>query len=337
MNILQNQSLKALNTFGLDVKTKALAEFHSVDELKSVLQWNQEQQMPLLILGGGSNMLLTQEWNGLTALNRIKGIDVVSETDTDVLVRVGAGVVWHDLVMWSIDKNWGGIENLSLIPGCVGAGPMQNIGAYGVELKDVFVELQALEITTLQVKKFEKADCNFGYRESVFKRDLKGQYIILSVTIKLAKDPKTNVSYGDIQKVIDENGITNPSIKDVSDAVIFIRKSKLPDPAQIGNSGSFFKNPEVSKEFYASFHAKHPDIQAYKTEHGYKVPAGKLIELCGWKGFREGDYGVHAKQALVLVNYGQANGSDIFTLSQRIVDSVFEKYEIALEREVNII
>lgn len=284
-------------------------------------------------------MLFTKDFDGDVLLNLIKGIEVVKEDDENVWVKAGGGEVWHEFVLWTIENNFGGIENMSLIPGSAGAAPMQNIGAYGVEIKDVFESLEAFEIESGEIKIFSGSECNFGYRESVFKRELKNQYIITSMTLKLTKDGhhKINTSYGMIQSELDSKGISNPTIKDVSDAVIKIRQSKLPDPKEIGNSGSFFKNPILPNEQIEKLKSEFPDIPVYKVdEKSSKTAAGWLIDQAGWKGYRKENYGVHKNQALVLVNYGGAQGKSIYDLSESIIKSIKEKFGIELEREVNI-
>lgn len=333
-----NISLKPYNTFGIDVTAESLAKINSVNDLQNLLDDTSIKQQLSLVLGGGSNILLTKNVSGLVLKNDIHGIDLVSEDDSSVLVEVGAGVVWHSFVLWCIDNEFGGLENLSLIPGNVGASPMQNIGAYGVEIKDCFDSLDALHIESNEVHTFNNAQCEFGYRESVFKRALKGQYIICKVRYRLSKSPKFNTSYGAIQQELENMGVKELTLKAVSDAVISIRQSKLPDPREIGNSGSFFKNPVVSITLAEKIKENYPEMPSYPIDADHvKLAAGWLIEKCGWKGFRKDDYGVHAKQALVLVNYGQARGSDIFNLSSEILSSVDDKFGVQLEREVNIL
>jgi len=337
MNIQNNFSLKKHNTFGIDTKAKQFVAIHSVAELQEVLQKHANE--PKFILGGGSNMLLTQDINALVIHIDIKGKKVIQEDADFVWVEGQAGENWHEFVLWNIENNYGGLENMSLIPGNVGTTPVQNIGAYGAEIKDTFVSCQALKIDTQEIKTFTKEECNFGYRESIFKQEVKNQYIITSVVFKLTKQQhKINTGYGDIQKELEQNHITNPTIKDVSNAVIAIRQSKLPDPKELGNSGSFFKNPIVSRELFNKAKAQHPDMKHYDvSETEVKVPAGWMIEQAGLKGYRDGDAGVHARQALVLVNYGNATGNDILNLSKLIQKTVFDKFGIAIEAEVNII
>lgn len=336
--ILKNVSLKSFNTFGLAVKASYFIEVSSVDELIETLKSETAQHNQILLLGGGSNVLLTKDFDGLVIKNSIKGIEETYVGEEGVNLTASSGESWHGMVMYAVDKGYGGIENLSLIPGTVGAAPMQNIGAYGVEIKDVFVSLTALNRETLEIEEFNAEQCQFGYRESAFKHELKGKYIILSMTLRLSKKPKLNLAYGAIKNTLAEKAISEPTIADVSKAVISIRQSKLPDPAKIGNSGSFFKNPEISKIAFDKLQLAYPDVPHYPiSEQIIKVPAGWLIEQAGWKGKRFGDIGVHKNQALVLVNYGNGNGSDIAQLSEDIKKSVKEKFDISLHTEVNII
>lgn len=337
MKVQENVSLRQYNTFNLDATARYFVAFHSREALETILGDPQFKYMPKLILGGGSNILLTKDFDGLVLKNEIKGVHTVSEDDEHVYVKAGAGENWHQFVMHCIEKGYGGLENLSLIPGNVGASPMQNIGAYGVEIKDVFEELEALHLEEHTLVSFNREACAFGYRESVFKRQYKDQFAILQVIYKLNKKPVFNTSYGAIEQELERLGKT-PSVRSISEAVINIRTSKLPNPAEIGNAGSFFKNPEVTKEKYEELKLAFPNIVAYPLPGGhYKLAAGWLIEQSGWKGYRNGDAGVHARQALVLVNYGNARGEEIVELSWQIVDSVKEKFGVALEREVNII
>ena len=336
MMIEQNVSLKPYNTFGLSAQAKLLARVSDVQDLKQVLGDSSVQNEKQFILGGGSNILLTKDIDGLVIKNEIGGIDTVGETSDSYLIRSGAGVVWHELVLHAIQNGYAGIENLSLIPGNVGAAPMQNIGAYGVELKDVFHSLEAVEMKSGEVRKFNAEECEFGYRESVFKHKMKGQYVISSVTLRLNKKPVLNTSYGAIEDELERLGIQSPSIEDVSRAVINIRQSKLPDPKELGNSGSFFKNPVVPTIKYEALKLKFPDIPGYPAGNETKLAAGWLIEQCGWKGKVVGNTGSHAKQALVLVNYGNATGVEIFKLSEKIMQSVYDTFGVQLEREVNV-
>lgn len=335
MTFHKNFDLSKYNTFGIVAKCAYFSSFESVEALKSLLENLPEK--PLTILGGGSNMLITKDLTGTVLHNQIRGVEVISQTDESLLVRVGAGENWHEFVMQAVDNNWGGIENLSLIPGCVGASPMQNIGAYGVEIKDVLEQVEAFDIEKGEVHCFSNSACEFGYRESVFKRALKGKYVITHVTFRLTKKHVIHTEYGAIQDVLKENGIENPTIKDVSEAVISIRSSKLPDPKVIGNAGSFFKNPVVSVSVFEKIQSEYARVPSYPVdEHHVKIPAGWLIETAGWKGRDFGNFGVHDKQALVLVNRGGAAGHDIFELSEKIIRDIQEKFGIELEREVNI-
>lgn len=336
MQIQENISLKPYNTFGIDAMARYFSVFNNGDELAEFLTGY--SKLPTLILGGGSNILLTGHFDGLVLKNEVKGIIEVHEDNEYVYVKAGAGENWHQFVLYCIERNWCGIENLSLIPGNVGASPMQNIGAYGVELKDVFYSLEAYHVYEKRVMTFSSNDCEFGYRESVFKRKYKDQFVILNVTFQLRKHPVFNTSYGAINEELEKMGVKELSIKAISDAVINIRSSKLPDPKVIGNAGSFFKNPEISNEQFAEIKAEFPDIVGYKLLNGnVKLAAGWLIEHCGWKGYRNGDAGCHAKQALVLVNYGNASGNEIYTLSEEITKAVNKKFRVNLEKEVNII
>ena len=338
MTVQTNVQLKPFNTFGIEAKAKYFVEISTIVELQNILQNPDYQGIERLILGGGSNLLLTKDFDGLVIKINIKGFEVVKENDDNIWIKSGAGVAWHDLVMHCVNQNYAGIENLSLIPGTVGAAPMQNIGAYGIEIKDVFEDLEAIEIATGKTKIFDQQICNFGYRESIFKHEAKGKYIILNVTFKLNKKPTFYVEYGAIKDTLAEMGIAELSIKAISDAVIHIRQSKLPNPAEIGNAGSFFKNPEIQKTQFEKLKAQFPTIPSYPvSETTTKVPAGWLIEQAGWKGQRFGNVGVHAKQALVLVNYGGGKGEEIKTLSQKIQVSVKEKFGIQLSAEVNFV
>jgi len=333
LNIQQNISLKQYNTFGIDTNANRFVAVGSLSELKSILV----DEKDIFLLGGGSNMLLTKNIEALVIHLNLKGI-VVNDTEKDVVyVTAEAGENWHDFVLWCISQNYGGLENLSLIPGNIGTSPIQNIGAYGVEIKDTFQQLEALEIATGKIKTFTHSDCKFGYRNSVFKNELKGKYIITNVTFKLTKNNhQINISYGDIKNHLKD--IEHPTLKDISDAVISIRQQKLPDPKEIGNSGSFFKNPVIGSVLFNSLQKKHAKMPHYVvSENEIKIPAGWLIEQCGFKGQRFGDAGVHSKQALVLVNYGNASGQDIYNLAQNIRQKVKDTFGISLEIEVNII
>lgn len=338
MEISSDRSLKEFNTFGIDVSARYFVIVKSVEELKEVLESEESKELPVLFLGGGSNMLLKDDLKTFVVKLELAGIEMMEESEDEVLVKVGAGVVWHELVLHTLEQGWFGLENLSLIPGSVGASPIQNIGAYGVEIKDRFEYLEALNLTTHQLERFDLEDCKFGYRESVFKRELKGKYVITSVVYRLSKIPNVNTSYGIINQQLAEMGISAPTPKDVSDAVIAIRQSKLPDPSEIGNSGSFFKNPIVPIEVAEELKKKHENMPSYPVDDSrVKLAAGWLIDQAGWKGKTFGNYGVHKKQALVLVNYGGASGQEIYGLSEQIIADIKEKYGIELEREVNII
>lgn len=336
MQIQENISLKPFNTFGIDVKAKYYAAFSETNELYEIL--SQNTQAGIFILGGGSNILLTKDFEGLVLKNEVKGITELHEDSEYVYVKAGAGESWHHFVLHCIERNWAGIENLSLIPGNVGASPMQNIGAYGVEIDDVFWNLEAYHIKDKKMVTFTRSDCEFGYRQSVFKRKYKDEFVILNVTFQLRKKPRFNTSYGAIEHELERMGIKDLSIKAISDAVINIRSSKLPDPKEIGNAGSFFKNPTVLKDDYRELKKTFDTIIGHENIDGtVKLAAGWLIEQCGWKGYRKGDAGCHAKQALVLVNYQNAKGLEILELSELIMQSVKEKFGVILEREVNIL
>ncbi|MDH5366078.1 MAG: UDP-N-acetylmuramate dehydrogenase [Cyclobacteriaceae bacterium] len=336
MKILENISLKKLNTFGIDVIAKFYAEVSVENDIISLLNSESYNQNKHLILGGGSNILLTTDFDGIVIKNNIKGIKVIREDENNVWIKAYSGEIWHDFVLHCIAHNWGGIENLSLIPGTVGAAPMQNIGAYGVEIKDVFDSLTAIEKATGKLRLFNSNECKFGYRESIFKNELINQFIITSCTFKLTKKKHIlNVSYGAIKDTL---GAAQPSIKSISDAVIKIRQSKLPNPAEIGNSGSFFKNPTIHKTDFDQLKSKFKSMPGYQLPNNkVKIAAGWLIEQCGWKGKRFGEVGVHKKQALVLVNYGNGQGKSIAQLAQKIQKSVEEKFDIKLQTEVNFI
>lgn len=336
MHIEEYKSLKNYNTFGIDCNGRYFVSVETVTELKQVLSEKPSEE--LFILGGGSNMLLTGDLNAFVLHINLKGIEIISETETEVFVKAMAGENWHGFVQYCIANDFGGLENLSLIPGNVGTAPIQNIGAYGVELKDTFESCNTLEIGTLKERKFAKDKCDFGYRNSIFKNEAKGKYIITSVTFRLTKkNHKTSISYGDIQKNLTEKNIENPTIKDISEAVIAIRQSKLPDPKVLGNSGSFFKNPVIDSEAFQEFRRKFPEAPFYEVSPTeFKIPAGWLIENAGFKGKRFGDAGVHKNQALVLVNYGNATGKEIWQLAMQIQKKVKEMSGIFIEPEVNV-
>ena len=336
MDIHHHFSLKKLNTFSIEATSERLAIVRSLEDLQSFLAENSSAS-PIHILGGGSNILLTGDLPGWVVKNEITGIKIVEEDENQAIVAAGGGENWHRLVLWSLDQNLFGIENLSLIPGSVGAAPMQNIGAYGVELKDVFHHLEAVELATGKLHTFDLDACRFGYRASIFKQELKDKFFIVKVFLRLSKAPHLNTSYGDIQKTLAETGIYSPTPRDVSNAVICIRQSKLPDPAEIGNAGSFFKNPEMEVAYFQRLQAEFPKMPHYDSPNGkVKIPAGWLIEQAGWKGWRRGDAGCHARQALVLVNYGNAKGEEIWRLAEEILASVAEKFGVRLSPEVSV-
>jgi len=337
MTVLEHVSLKNYNTFGIEASAREFVDVTSLNDLIEVLKKHGEANK--FILGGGSNLLLTKNIDALVIHINNKGKEIIKEDNGSVFVKIQAGENWHEFVLWCIANNFGGVENLSLIPGNVGTSPIQNIGAYGVELKDVFVECEAIHIETLETKTFTNKDCQFDYRNSIFKQKLKGQYIITNVTFKLTKENHIlKTSYGAIQSELNDRNISKPTIKNVSDAVIRIRQSKLPDPKEIGNSGSFFKNPIISIDHFNELLINFPEIPSYKVSNDQiKIPAGWLIEIAGFKGKRFGNYGVHKKQALVLVNYGSSNGQDIYDLSRLIQKTISRIFNIDLEAEVNVI
>ncbi|MGJ5642154.1 UDP-N-acetylmuramate dehydrogenase [Formosa sp. S-31] len=337
MQIQHNIALKPYNTFGIDAVAKHFVAVSTLEDLVAVLHL--EQYPEIFILGGGSNILLTKDLDTLVVLNQIKGIEIVSESDNEVIVKANAGENWHNFVLWCLDQDFGGLENLSLIPGNVGTSPIQNIGAYGVELKDVFYSCEALNLQTKKIETFNNADCKFGYRNSIFKHEAKGKYIITSVSFRLSKTNHTlHTNYGAITSELESLGVSNPTIQDVSKAVINIRNSKLPNPKDMGNSGSFFKNPVISTQEYNALLAQFPEAPCYKvSDNEVKVPAGWLIEKAGFKGKNMGQYGVHKNQALVLVNYGNAKGEDIFKFSQLIQKTILRIFNIHIESEVNIL
>jgi UDP-N-acetylmuramate dehydrogenase len=340
MTIQENVSLRPYNTFGIDVQARYFSPFSSLEELSQLLD-NRKLQTTngkLLILGGGSNLLFTQHFDGLVLKNELGGIEKVREDRDFIYLKAGAGENWHRFVQYCLAHDYAGVENLSLIPGNVGASPMQNIGAYGVEIKDVFEELEAYHLQEGYTRKFSLEDCRFGYRESVFKRECRGQFVIASVTYRLRKVPFFNTSYGAISQELEAMGVKELSIQAISQAVINIRTSKLPDWKIEGNAGSFFKNPTIPNGQFHELKQRYERMPFYPAGEGFtKIPAGWLIEQCGWKGYRQGDAGCYPKQALVLVNYGSATGNEIFELSEKIIASVKEKFGIALEREVNVV
>ncbi len=346
LNVQTNISLLTFNTFGIDATAAAFAIAADVAYLQQVLEKNRQ---PVFILGGGSNILFTEEcYPWLFVKNNIQGIEILPDDfpgasefagQETVKIKFGGGVAWHEAVEFAVARDWGGIENLSLIPGSVGAAPLQNIGAYGAELKDVFVSLEALDLQTLQLKTFSRADCQFSYRDSIFKSaGYKGRWMITGVVLELQKNPSVNIRYGDLQKTLTERGVARPNIVDVAAAVVQIRRSKLPDPALIGNAGSFFKNPEISAAQFKTLKLQFPSLPGYEAPDGkIKAPAGWLIERCGWKGRRIGAVGCHEKQALVLVNYGGAKGREILQLAELIIADVEASFGIRLTAEVNIV
>jgi UDP-N-acetylmuramate dehydrogenase len=358
MLVEKKYNLKNHNTFGIEAHCSAFVVVENEEDLNAVLAGN---RLPIYVLGGGSNVLFTKPYyDFLFIKNEIKGIRKVGNIERKEIpkpvstegvsnypitqlpnyqtVEVGGGEGWHDLVLWCLENDLGGIENLSLIPGTVGASPIQNIGAYGVELKDVFVKLEAINLQTLENQTFTHTDCRFGYRDSIFKQDLKGKYLITKVYLNLTKkDHKRQINYGDIHRILTEKNIPNPTIRDISDAVIRIRQSKLPDPSVLGNAGSFFKNPEITQAQFDALKNTFPNIVGYATEKGMKLAAGWLIEQSGWKGKRVGQVGVHERQALVLVNYGNGKGLEIKELAQKIQDSILQKFGVELLAEVNML
>ncbi len=338
MQISRHVNLRPFNTFGIEVYCDYFAEIRSVSDFKKLTEDPVFRSNPRLIVGGGSNILFTGDFKGIVIRNQIKGIEVITENDHDVVIKVGAGEVWHEFVMFCISRNYAGLENLSLIPGCVGASPMQNIGAYGVEIKETFYSLEAYDLVNAQQRIFSKEECGFGYRESVFKNKYKDQYLIAYVTFNLKKNAPLNTSYGAINTELQAMHVENPTIKDVSQAVINIRQSKLPDPKVTGNAGSFFKNPEVSASKFGELKKKFDQLVAYPLANGdYKLAAGWLIEQCGLKGFEINGAAVHTKQALVLINKDNCKGEDVLKLSGHVMKEVFNKFGVQLEREVNIV
>ncbi|HET9824657.1 MAG TPA: UDP-N-acetylmuramate dehydrogenase [Chitinophagaceae bacterium] len=350
MQIQENFSLRPYNTFGIDVKAKYFCAFSNVGQLTELITDHSQlrtvqgrpqgsaSRLTPFILGGGSNILFTKDFAGLVLKNEIKGIEKIKEDDETVYVRAGAGENWHRFVLFCIKNNWAGVENLSLIPGNVGASPMQNIGAYGVEIREVFHELKAFHLQEKSNCTFGVKDCQFGYRDSIFKNKYKDHFVITEVTYRLHKNPKFNTSYGALAQELERMGVKELSIAAISQAVINIRSSKLPDPAVIGNAGSFFKNPSVPRQQFEELRSEFPHVVGYNNaDNTVKLAAGWLIEQCGWKGFRRGDAGCHEKQALVLVNFGSAAGKEIYDLSEEILQSVKNKFDVTLEREVNVI
>jgi UDP-N-acetylmuramate dehydrogenase len=338
MKIEKNISLKKFNTMHIDAKAKYFSAFTSEDELSELMDDSAMSGERKMVLGGGSNILFAGDFDGWLLKNEVGGIEVIKEDSNHIYVKAGAGEAWHGFTQYCIRHNYAGVENLSLIPGKVGAGPMQNIGAYGVEIKDVFEQLEAFSLDDKKTHIFTLNDCEFNYRESVFKSKFRDKFIILNVTFRLNKIPRFKTNYGAIEQELQRMGVQELSIAAISQAVINIRQSKLPDPEKIGNCGSFFKNPSVERAQYETLKKEFPALVAFDNPDGtVKLAAGWLIEDCGWKGFRKGDAGVHAHQALVLVNYGQATGKEIYDLSEEIFQSVLKRFGVSLEREVNII
>lgn len=338
MDLQENISLESLNTFHIAAKAHYYSRIKDLSTLQDLLANKSLHNLPKLILGGGSNLLFVKDFEGWVIQMALQGIEKVEEDNHHILLRVGGGVDWHQLVLYCLEREYAGLENLSLIPGTVGAAPIQNIGAYGVELSEVFEDLEALEISTGKIKKFSKEDCQFGYRDSVFKNRLQGKYIILYVTFRLSKEPNFRVNYGALQEVLTARKVEKLSIRIISEAVIYIRKNKLPDPNVIGNAGSFFKNPIINKDLADKISKEHSSLTTHIQPDGQvKIPAGWLIEQCGWKGYRRGAVGVHPRQALVLVNYGGATGQEVYQLAQEIQETVFKTFGIQLTPEVNII
>ena len=337
--IEENVNLKAYNTFGINATARYFTIITDEDELRSLLQTDLFHNEKVLILGEGSNLLFTKDFDGLVIKADLKGIHIVDENDDVISVRAMSGECWHDLVVYCVNHHWGGIQNLSLIPGTVGAAPIQNIGAYGIELREVVKEVSGIDLISGEAKSFLNHECAFGYRESIFKHELKEKFFISSVTLRLTKKNHVlRTHYGAIQNILDQQKITSPTLRDISNAVIHIRSSKLPDPKQIGNAGSFFKNPSITQAQFRALHERYPEMPSYPSENQLiKVPAGWLIEQCGWKGKRAGRAGVHHQQALVLVNHGDATGAEIFSLAKQILHDVREKFSIDITTEVNII
>lgn len=336
MTIRENISLKPYNTFGIDVKTRFFIELYTEEDISGFLFSAKEFPKPFLFLGGGSNILFINDFEGTVIRLCTKGVKVIEENDDFIFVKAASGENWDGFVKYCVEKEWGGLENLSLIPGNVGTGPIQNIGAYGVELKDVFIDLEAIHIETLAKVVLSKEECEFGYRDSIFKGKGKGKYVILHVSFRLSKHPTLKLDYGTIREELKLMNRPNPSISDVRDAVCRIRGRKLPDPEQIGNAGSFFKNPVISEQQFAILKERYPGIVNFPQDDGYKIAAAWLIGHCGWKGKRFGDAGVHENQPLVLVNYGSATGKEILHLAYQVIDSVLKEFGIRLEPEVNI-
>ncbi len=338
MEIAKNFSLKRFNTFGIDAKAKAFVDITQEEELPEILSLNELKNYSRFILGGGSNVLFTKDYDGLVIKNSIPGIEIISEDKYTVTIEAGSGVNWNDLVTYCVDINLGGIENLALIPGTVGAAPIQNIGAYGEEFSETFLSLDGFYIDSSEKGVFYKKDCKFGYRDSIFKNELKNKFVITKVRLKLSKNPVIKTEYGNVINELEKTGKSDFTIKDVSEAIIKIRKEKLPDPVVIGNAGSFFKNPEIKLKEFNLLKEKYPDIKGYPSDNNnIKLSAAWLIDKAGWKGFRKGETGTHINHALVIVNYGNATGEEILHFAKQIKKSIYDKFDLVLEEEVNII
>jgi len=336
LKLSENISLKPFNTFGIDVKARYFVDIRNTEEVSEFLSALEENHRPVLFLGGGSNILFTKDFPGTVIRICTQGIKIIKEDAASVFIRAEAGENWDDFVKYTVDKGWGGLENLSQIPGNVGTAPVQNIGAYGVELKDVLFDLEAINLVTLERKKFTPEECNFAYRESFFKHSNE-KYLILNVTFRLMKNPALRLDYVQIRDEFMAHHIQNPSIRDVREAIIRIRNRKLPDPAKLGNAGSFFKNPVITEEQLEQIEFEHPEVVYFPFNDQFKLTAAWLIEQCGWKNRRQGDAGVYSGQSLVLVNFGSATGKDILDLANQIKSSVYGKFGVTLETEVNIV
>jgi UDP-N-acetylmuramate dehydrogenase len=337
MEILKDYDLTILNTFGVPARAKFFVEVKSEAELQELLGKEEFKNNERLFLGGGSNVLFTKDWDGIVILNKLKGIEILEDNQDDVIIKSMSGEIWHDLVLFAVERKLWGIENLSFVPGTVGAAPMQNIGAYGGELKNVLENVEAIDIASGIKKVFSRDECELGYRDSIFKNVIKGKYFITAVTLRLSKIEKKNISYKVLREHLEQNKIVVKEPKDVSDAVTYIRKTKLPDPKVLGNAGSFFKNVFVDNAKLKELQVKYPDMPYFTEGEAIKIPSGWLVEECGWKGKKVGNAGVHERQALVLVNHGGASGQEIKALSDEIIDAVFKKFGLKLVPEVNLI
>jgi UDP-N-acetylmuramate dehydrogenase len=338
MELLKNFSLKRFNTFGVDVAAKTFVEIKNENDLVEILSSDENSNESIFILGGGSNILFTKDFEGLVLKNSIPGIRIIKDDDNRVIIESGAGVIWNDLVTFCVNKNYGGVENLSLIPGTVGAAPIQNIGAYGEELSETFLSLDGIYTETGERGHFSREDCQFGYRNSIFKNELKNKFVVTRIKFSMNQNPKIKIGYGNVKEELERTGKTKFTIKDVSEAISKIRREKLPDPNVIGNAGSFFKNPEINSDEFESLKQNHPDLKGYPVENSkIKVPAAWMIEKTGWKGYRNGNVGTHKIHALVIVNYGEATGEEILHFAKDIKRTVYEEFGIVLEEEVNIV